>query len=67
MRTNNLKDRITLLEQRVLPQKIINHFLCYVDAGEDCDKVVEKFRLDNNVQDGDEVRVVQFVSPEFPP
>ena len=67
MRTNNLKDRITLLEQRVLPQRSINHFLCYVDAGEDCDKVVEKFRLDNNVQDGDEVRVVQFVSPEFPP
>ena len=65
--TKNIQDRIKQLEQRVLPQRSINRFLCYVDAGEDCDKVVEKFRLDNNVQDGDEIRVIQYVSPEFPP
>ena len=63
----NIEIRIKQLEQRVLPQRSINHFLCFVDAGADCDKVVEKFRQDNNVQDGDEIHVMQYVSPEFPP
>ena len=68
MRTpRNIQDRIALLEQRVLPQRIINRFLCFVDAGADRDKVVEKFRLDNNVQDDDKLIVLQYVSPEFPP
>ena len=67
MTPRNIQDRIALLEPRVLPQRIINRFLCFVDAGADSDKVVEKFRLDNNVQDGDEILVIQYVSPEFPP
>lgn len=39
-----------------------NSYVCYVDVGQDRDEVVERFRLDNNVQDGDIVHVVKFVS-----
>ena len=64
--TRNMQFRIEQLEQWVA-QKTINHFFCYVDAGADRDQVVEKFRIDNDVKDDDEVRIVQYVSSEFPP
>ena len=41
-----------------------NCYVCYVDVGEDRDEVVAKFKLDNNVKDGDKLHVVKFVTPE---
>lgn len=61
MRTTNIHSRIKLLEKRLLPQSH-NSYVCYVDVGQDRDETVERFRLDNNVQDGDRVHVVKYVS-----
>ena len=65
MRTTNIQNRIKLLEQRVLPQSQ-NSYVCIVDPGKDRDEVVERFRLDNNVQDGDRLHVVVFLSVNRP-
>lgn len=67
MRTRNIQDRLALLEQRLLPQTSANRFLCFVEAGANRDKTVEKYCLDNNVQDDDKLIVIQYVSAEFPP
>ena len=61
--TRNIQSRIVQLEQRLLPESN-KSYICYVETGADRDEVVDRFCQDNNVQKGDILHVVKFVSAE---
>ncbi len=60
---NQIEATLKELEKKHLPDEV-RHPVCFVHVGEDYDEVVNKFRLDNNVQDGDHLHICEFVTPE---